>query len=394
MTAVKVAQIKIQEVEKKVEREPSETIQERVRPLPSAPPKARGRKLPPASAAVLPSHAMQIRVRVLLIEDDPFQALAYQRGLMEGGAEVDLASTAAEGLHLAANKRYDLIVTDLGLPDMEGLELCRVFKVRNSRTPILLISANEEARSVVEALRIGVEDFLIKPISGADLEARVLRLAERRRIQDEAGRRTVLAIGAHPDDQEIGVGGTLLSHARQGDRVVLLTLTGGEAGGETSTRAHEARQAANLLGAKLILGSLNDTQVPEGNPTIGLIEDAIRQYRPDIVYTHTRHDNHQDHRAVYQATMVAARSVSQIYCYQSPSTTPDFRPSRYIGIDNLISVKQRLISAYNSQAAKRAYLEPELIHATARYWGRFAEYGVVEPLEVARERQATRAQEP
>lgn len=343
-----------------------------------------GRRFPPASAAASPRDPDPLSMRVLLVEDDPFQALAYQRGLMEGGAAVDLASTAAEGLHLSAVNLYDLIVADRGLPDMEGLELCQVFKARSPRTPILLISADDGEQMVNEALRIGVEDFLGKPITSGDLEQRVLRLAERRIIADAAGRRTVLAIGAHPDDQEVGVGGTLLRHARDGDRVVLLTLTGGGARGRESGVARQAREAANILGASLILGSLTETELPEGNPTVRLIEEAITRYRPAVVYTHTRHDRNPDHRSVHRATMAAAAGVPEVYCYRGPSTTPQFRPSHYTDIDRLIAVKQRAIVAYASRGEWLSYRQPERVDAMARSWGRLTETGAAEPLEVVR----------
>src|SRR5581483_10058558 len=106
---------------------------------------------------------------------------------------------------------------------------------------------------------------------------------ERRRV---AARQRVLAIGAHPDDVEIGCGGTLLAHVARGDVVAVLTLTGGEHGGSVSERADESRRAAALMGVRLFHAALADTSVEEGRTTISVIEDVIAEFRPDIIYTH------------------------------------------------------------------------------------------------------------
>jgi LmbE family N-acetylglucosaminyl deacetylase len=103
------------------------------------------------------------------------------------------------------------------------------------------------------------------------------------------------------------------------------------------------------------------------------------------VYTHTPRDVHQDHRNVHHATLVAARGISRVYCYQAPSTTVEFRPTRFVTIDEFIDRKLEAIRAYSTQTAIRAYLDEELLRATARYWARFSQARYVEPLEVVRE---------
>jgi hypothetical protein len=83
--------------------------------------------------------------------------------------------------------------------------------------------------------------------------------------------------------------------------------------------------------------------------------------------------------------MVAAREVGSIFCFQSPSATVDFRPTRFVSIDSHLGAKMRAIEAFSSQLAVRAYLEPDLISATARYWSRFAEGRYAEAFEVIRD---------
>src|SRR5262249_48999323 len=147
----------------------------------------------------------------------------------------------------------------------------------------------------------------------------VLLLAKAVSARRQKQQRRVLAIGAHPDDVEIGCGGAMVKHRLHGDVLQILTLSRGAAGGDVHQRAIEAQNAATLLGATLQLGNLRDTYISEGTETIKIIEAAIRELQPTHVYTHCVEDTHQDHRAVHTATLVAARGVPNVYCYQSPS---------------------------------------------------------------------------
>jgi LmbE family N-acetylglucosaminyl deacetylase len=212
--------------------------------------------------------------------------------------------------------------------------------------------------------------------------ASLIQLSRERRA---AGREVVLAVGAHPDDVEIGIGGILLRHVAQGHGVTVLTLTGGEAGGAAADRAEESRKAADLMGARLVHTALADTSVSEGGATIGTILEVVEDIQPTIVYTHTVRDVHQDHRNAHSATLVAARGVQRVFCYQAPSSTVDFKPTRFISIDEFLDRKIEVIRAYTSQVDIRAYLDEELLRATARYWARFAQARYVEPLEVVRD---------
>jgi LmbE family N-acetylglucosaminyl deacetylase len=110
--------------------------------------------------------------------------------------------------------------------------------------------------------------------------------------------------------------------------------------------------------------------------------------RPTHVYTHSIEDTHQDHRAVHAASLVAARSVPNVYCYQTPSSTVEFRPQRFVDITNFIGAKLQAIDAYGSQAERMAALQHDNIIASARYWGRFAGYVMAEPMRVVRQRDS------
>jgi LmbE family N-acetylglucosaminyl deacetylase len=131
-------------------------------------------------------------------------------------------------------------------------------------------------------------------------------------------------------------------------------------------RLASSELAARILGARLYLKDLEDTRISEGDPTIGIISRVIGEVRPTMINTHSIHDVHQDHRNTHRAAMVAAREVGRVYCFQSPSATVDFRPTRFVSIDSHLDAKIRAIDAFSSQKAVRAYLEPDLISATAR----------------------------
>lgn len=195
----------------------------------------------------------------------------------------------------------------------------------------------------------------------------------------------VLAIGAHPDDVEIGCGGALAKHRAQDDHVMILVLSGGARGGSIEIRNVEGQRAADLIGAEISFFDLPDTNISEGGETIEAVLSVVRRFNPTHVYTHSLHDTHQDHRSVHRATLVAARHVPNLYCYQAPSATVDFRPTRFVDVTRQMDKKLALIATHKSQTETRANLESDLIVATARFWGRFAGYCLAEPMEIIRQ---------
>jgi LmbE family N-acetylglucosaminyl deacetylase len=164
----------------------------------------------------------------------------------------------------------------------------------------------------------------------------------------------VLAIGAHPDDIELGCVGTLIKHHENGDEIILLVLTKGEASGDPETRERECREASKIIDAeKLIFGGLQDTKVTDGFETISVIEDVIKTYNPSIIYTHSYQDTHQDHRNASHATLSAARRIKKILMYESPTTYQQFVPHIFVNIDQQFEKKKQIIRIYNSQSDKK-----------------------------------------
>ena len=126
-----------------------------------------------------------------------------------------------------------------------------------------------------------------------------------------------------------------------------------------------------------------DTRLVPAEGVITAIEQVIADVQPDRVYTHGAHDRHQDHRAVHEAVEVAARQVPNVWCFQSPSSTVAFAPTRFVDVDGFVDTKLRMLAAYESQA-HRDYMQPDAVRAAARYWARFSPARDVEPLETVR----------
>ena len=326
------------------------------------------------------------RTRVLVVEDDVDTA-GFVRTVLErrGGMDVVVAGDAMTALAEVARQAPDVILTDIQMPGMSGLELLGELRSRAPGVPVAVMTAFASVDYAVEALRRDADEFFVKPVAAATLLERVAALVAAGKARREAAgtRDVVLAVGAHPDDVEIGVGATLASHRAAGDQVVILTLSGGAVGGDTQTRRHEALAAAAVIGARLYLHDFEDTRMDPAGGLITVVEDTVRELSPTVVYTHSAHDRHQDHRAVHEAVMVATRRVPSLACFQSPSCTVDFRPTRFVPVDGFLETKLEMLAAFSSQS-HRDYMEPDAVRATARYWSRFGTGRYAEPLETVR----------
>lgn len=116
---------------------------------------------------------------VLLIEDEPRVADFVRRGLRVEGWTVAHAGDGERGLALACRSGFDVIVLDLMLPGRGGLDVCRTLRARRVRTPILMLTALDEPADRVEGLRVGADDYLIKPFAFDELVARIAALNRR-----------------------------------------------------------------------------------------------------------------------------------------------------------------------------------------------------------------------
>lgn len=151
----------------------------------------------------------------------------------------------------------------------------------------------------------------------------------------------ILAVGAHPDDVELGCGATLARHAQAGDDVLILTLTHGAlsridaADADAEKLVVAAKASAALLGARVSLSTFPDQRLDTvGSLDINrTIEAAVEMHQPEVVYTHFIRDLNRDHRLAAEATMVACRPqgaspVRKLLSYEVPSST-DWSPEPF-----------------------------------------------------------------
>jgi DNA-binding response OmpR family regulator len=130
-------------------------------------------------------------MRLLVVEDEIKLAAYLKRGLEAEGHAVDIATDGAEGLWLARNQPYDVIMLDIMLPKRNGFQVCADLRNESNWTPILMLTAKDGEFDIAEALDTGADDYLTKPFSFVELTARLRALARRGRQERPA----VLEVG-------------------------------------------------------------------------------------------------------------------------------------------------------------------------------------------------------
>lgn len=159
----------------------------------------------------------------------------------------------------------------------------------------------------------------------------------------------ILAIGPHPDDIEIGCGGTLIKYAQKGHNVYMLVLTDGSFGGDPQVRRQEQESAAAFIGVKqLFWGNYRDTELMGNRELIHVIDNVIAQVRPDTVFLNFWADVHQDHRAAAQAAVSATRYIREVLFFEVPSTQ-HFEPDIFVDIQDVLEKKLELLRKHASQ---------------------------------------------
>ncbi|WAC13916.1 response regulator [Dyadobacter pollutisoli] len=118
-------------------------------------------------------------MKLLLIEDEPKTLQSIKQGLEENGYEVDIAYDGLIGRQLARNNTYQLIISDIIIPGINGIELCREIRTWGDETPILMLTALGTTDDKVTGLDAGADDYLVKPFEFKELLARVRALTKR-----------------------------------------------------------------------------------------------------------------------------------------------------------------------------------------------------------------------
>lgn len=162
----------------------------------------------------------------------------------------------------------------------------------------------------------------------------------------------ILAVGAHPDDIELGCGGTLRKYVKAGHDVYMFVLTDGREAGDPELRKKEQEDASRLLGVKgLYWGGFPDTKLEVGKKIITVIDGVIKKVQPDEVYVNFWDDTHQDHRALAQCFMSATRYIKRVLFYED-YTSINFEPDIFIDIQDVLEEKINILKAHRSQVSR------------------------------------------
>ena len=216
------------------------------------------------------------------------------------------------------------------------------------------------------------------------------------------GDRTVLVVGAHPDDEVLGAGGAIAKHAAAGDEVHTLIVTEGTTAqydddSLIEQKRADARACADTLGATAVhFGDLPDMRLDDVAhvEVNAVIEEICEEVEPDLVYTHSRREVNRDHVAVHDSTLVATRpgsGVEAVFAYETPSSTeyaPEttgFEPTLFVDITNYLDTKIEAFECYDSET--RAYPHPrsgKALRALARTRGTASDAEAAEAFDLLR----------
>ena len=206
---------------------------------------------------------------MLVVEDEIRQAAALKRGLEAEGFAVDVASTGTDGLWLATEQPYDVIVLDVMLPGLNGFKVCAELRARQIWTPVLMLTAKDGELDEAEALDTGADDFLSKPFSYVVLVARLRALLRR----GAAARPAVLRAG----EVELDVAART---CRRAGHPVDLTPR------ELAVLEYLLRRQGEVVPKAEILGHVWDFAFEGGENVVEVHVSALRRkLGPDVIET-------------------------------------------------------------------------------------------------------------
>lgn len=197
--------------------------------------------------------------------------------------------------------------------------------------------------------------------------------------------RPVLALGAHPDDVEIGMGGTVARLGELGARVVIAVVC---IPSQFEVRQREAQAACELLGAQLhLIGDGGSCRVEDmkGYELVAQLDGLLAQLQPAALFVHGGADHHRDHRLVYEAARASLRRGGiDAFCYQPCSCRPGpapFAPRAFVNIGATLERKLAAVAEHHSQFCARG-LDMSFLRDVARFYGHMAGVEHAEGLEV------------
>jgi two-component system OmpR family response regulator len=202
-------------------------------------------------------------MRVLLVEDDSKIASFVAKGLKQAGYAVDRAGDGQAGLELARSAPYDAAIIDIMLPRLDGLTLIERLRAEGIRTPVLILSARREVDDKVRGFRTGGDDYLTKPFSFEELQARVQALIRRAGMGAPASRLEAGDLSLDPARREV----------RRGDRLLELQPR------EYSLLEYLLRNAGMVVSKTMILEHVWDYHF---DPQTNVVDVLVHRLRAKI----------------------------------------------------------------------------------------------------------------
>jgi CheY-like chemotaxis protein len=323
--------------------------------------------------------------QILLVEDAPDEAYLLSALVKRSGPfEVTLAQDGLMALELARSGDFDLLITDLNLPGLDGFELTREVKRLFPELPVLAATGYTNPAYVEGAYRAGADALLMKPLDEDDLAARLRELLPTWEARGE-GPPAVFALGARPGDVEFGCAGSLAAHRSAGHDVVVFVLARGRE--EEGLGLDQARAAAEALDVRTIVADATPAGSDIAEQQL-LLERVVRDLEPRWAYVPTLGDDDVLRREAHRLSRTALGDVPGVLAYASATATLDFHPEAFRDVTRWMEAKLAGCAPFGGHPESRAELSPEFIDAHARYWGRFRGYTRVEPFEILKGSQA------
>ncbi|ETZ23920.1 response regulator transcription factor [Pedobacter sp. V48] len=201
-------------------------------------------------------------MKILLIEDEPGLISVMVRGLTEANMQVSVAADGTTGLEMAVKHQFDLIILDIMLPGINGIQICREVRKVNKNVSILMLTALGSTENIVTGLDSGADDYLVKPFKFAELEARIRSLVRRRSTQGEAGN------SIHIADLELDFNSKT---AKRNDKPISLTAT------EYRLLEYFVKNANKILSRIQILENVWDIDFNMGTNVVDVYVNYLRK---------------------------------------------------------------------------------------------------------------------
>jgi LmbE family N-acetylglucosaminyl deacetylase/CheY-like chemotaxis protein len=317
------------------------------------------------------------QTRILIIDNDETNRKAAYTILKENGYNPHTAENGTKAITKTKQTPYNLLLIAVNLPDMPATKLLTHIHETIPKTRKIIVTNYTTLQDALTAVSQGADAYLIKPYDREKLLDTIEQQLEQQRKlpkRNPAGA-NVLFIGAHPDDIELGCGGTLIKHVQNGDNVYALIFTNGERGmGEANPhidRQQESTKALTIAG--VTLSNIYFLQYPDTElwqhrqEVMDTITKFCETFQIHLIFTHSNKAQHQDHVTIFEETMRGARKAMGIMTYESHgATNPSFSPNLFVDITDVIAKKIEMLNCHQSQIAKN-YLKVESIVALAQF---------------------------